>query len=408
MASALVSVVIIIGVTIALVALIFVWGSDFVKQAISTTETETLKETTCAGDVRIDISKACFDYDNAKVVLESSSEVAITCFLLLLDVNDEQIPLRTSVGLNPFGVKPYTLSDSSDDLTEASKSLLSDIVWYDGVEGVTALPAISIEGEEVVCKNFLLSATKFNCCGDDCDFCEGDEDCSGVCDPVSHLCVECVDSEDCSEGYECIDNSCVEGALDCGDVSFILGSVPDSGCADGTQIKLQIGSISAVVTDFKVEFRDSGGFGYQTILTKSGTDASLTVNYGVEILKNNVMEEIRITPRINGGTEECIGDIQTSNLLVSGTTDTFICCQSEIECDSSGHSDTCCEKDCGQNPYINSELWDETVYHDGCIDFFSINEQYCSSGDHADPPETMSCGAAECDTGWLECRFPWI
>ena len=413
MASALVSIVIIIGITITLVGLVFVWGSDFVKQAISTTEIETLKEITCAGDVSIDISKACYNYDNARVVLESSSDIAITRFLLLLDVNDEQIPLHTSVGLDPYGVKPYTLSDISDDLTEASRSLLSDIVWYEGVDGVTALPAVSIEGEEVVCKNFLLSATRFSCCSDDCDFCDVDGDCDNVCDPISHLCVECVDSEDCDPGYDCVGNVCVEEPLGCGDVSFILGSVPDSGCADGTQIKLEISGISTVVSDFKIEYLDSSSLAYQTILAKSGTDASLTVDYGVEVLRNNVMEQIRITPRINGGLDECGSEIQTSSLLVSGTTDTFICCDSAIECDSSGQSGTCCEKDCGQNPYINSELWDAGFFNDDCTlpsnciagSTACISEQYCDGGLVSPTPAFIDCSNEVCGAGSHECLF---
>lgn len=136
--SPLIAVVLIIGFTVAIAAIIMTWGTGFVRGVQKTTEETAEKELTLAVEAMLDIRRAELIGNKIKLTVENTGSQEIKNIKVRI-YGAEGIDTVSVAGLGAYGVS--VLSAEFDP----SKTGI--------VEKVEAMPVIEYAGELVVCTN---------------------------------------------------------------------------------------------------------------------------------------------------------------------------------------------------------------------------------------------------------------
>ncbi len=145
--SPLIATVLIIGFTVALAAVIMVWGQGFIKGMQEKTEAGADVQLICAQDVSMTVSDVCEEKDAAgaltgalKVTVKNDGSKALSKITLRLYESASNIGTVNLQELEAFGVKTYTVP-ANDFLPMFSTA----------VKQVEGIPIVTIEGKEVPC-----------------------------------------------------------------------------------------------------------------------------------------------------------------------------------------------------------------------------------------------------------------
>lgn len=146
--SPLIATVLIIGFTVALAAVIMVWGQGFIKGMQEKTEAGADVQLICAQDVSMSVSDVCEEKDDAtgeltgnlKVTVKNDGSKALSKITLRLYESASNIGTVELPQLDAFDVKTYPVAAS------VFAPMLSTAIKQ--VEGI---PIVTIEGKEVPC-----------------------------------------------------------------------------------------------------------------------------------------------------------------------------------------------------------------------------------------------------------------
>ena len=107
--SPLIATVLIIGFTVALVAMVMTWGSGFLKKTTEETEESTSIALKCASELDFQISEAsCTGGTLGSVKIDNRGQVQIEEVILRV-ISDQETSVETLVGpISAFGAKMFT------------------------------------------------------------------------------------------------------------------------------------------------------------------------------------------------------------------------------------------------------------------------------------------------------------
>lgn len=139
--SPLIATVLIIGFTVALAALIFTWGADFVKKTTEETSSKTTSALKCANELNFEIT----DYDCASGSLKLDNRGKIDIKSLLFRVHKGETVTNDATtgasGVGKYEVKSFTLTSAAEKVdaiaTIAGASGSGDIVCDQAIEEYT-------------------------------------------------------------------------------------------------------------------------------------------------------------------------------------------------------------------------------------------------------------------------------
>ncbi len=422
--SPIISIIIIIGLVVAIAGLVVVWGNDFVRGIISDSSSESNQKLTCATAVDLKMVSSCYQEDEVVFTIESKGETDVKKFLVSLIGDDsETVEVR---GLRAFGLD--TFSVDTNDVVNTGFNFL-------GLNDIRVVPYIEKEGVEYVCDNYILKDNQISCCVGHClaedpgNTCNDNNDCEGVdnycCtsgDPnppcsrvgecvgclddnqcpsdepfcISNECEECRNNNDCGSNEICDNNECVQQSssqVNCDDVSYnIVVHVNGNNdvCKRDSDIYITISS-TGINNVNGFTFRLNGDQGFTREFTKTGT-GTFVFRYGFgtdTIQTNEIINSITVIPSVSVGYESCVSS-RTQTVSLG-------CCQTFA---------TCSELDCGKNPYINGDTNDGSgTVPDGCDSISTMKEYYCDLGGTRQQEDGLPCGGDLCSGGATECTF---
>lgn len=439
----IISLIILIGLVVVGSTIVTLWGYSYVSDITSSADESSVREIICTFDMDLRMKSSCFDEKGLRFIAESKGEQDIKDFIVQIEHPEKSLSLRTTEGLKAFGIKTFRISSDEPSLTEGSKDELrileQDQGFYEKISNVRLIPIIVKEGVELACKNHYVGNNRISCCPgstactceDGCnppaDIClrsEVDEgrcvECYGdnidncvppkkYCDLSNFKCVECFSPNDCGTGRTCVDGTCQEiiaggggGPAICDSVQFEIEDVgQNSLCMDGETLRLKIKNIIAA-DKMRIQI---GGIGYDrqinVVNNGDGNEIILNLNYGVDILRNSIPETLIVTPMINN--QACLGKTITNTFLFAGSSQqngVVKCCNQAIQCNIDGEPTSqqgCCEKDCGQNRFINTEAANP-LSKDECQADGRVWERLCPADPFyqvlpLDCPESKDCDA---------------
>ncbi len=149
--SPLIATVLIIGFTVALAAVIMVWGQGFIKDMQAKTESGAAVQLVCAQDVTIDLSQACLDSttDQLRITVKNNGNKDIKKLTVrayesasLIGSSDVLAVAPATVALPAFGVETIDI--------EAAK-LTDDGLTLANLRQAEVIPIVEIGGKEVSC-----------------------------------------------------------------------------------------------------------------------------------------------------------------------------------------------------------------------------------------------------------------
>lgn len=148
--SPLIATVLIIGFTVALAAIIMTWGTTFSKGMQKSTEATTEEQLSCAQDVVIDLSGACYVAGKAAVKLtiknDGSKDIVKMSARFYKDANTVASDTTTLVGVAPaVFLSAYGLQ--TKDVTLAAPLAGA----ADTVTLVEIIPVIKVGEKELTC-----------------------------------------------------------------------------------------------------------------------------------------------------------------------------------------------------------------------------------------------------------------
>lgn len=154
--SPLIATVLIIGFTVALAAVIMVWGQGFIKGMQEKTETGANTQLVCAQDVVMQVSNVCRDTPSTlKVTIKNDGNKALRKIVLRAYETDSSIgtanlaPILPAIEtIDAFGVKTFNQAAAS----------FAPFATTANVRQVEAIPIVSIEGKDTQCAQ---SGSKF-------------------------------------------------------------------------------------------------------------------------------------------------------------------------------------------------------------------------------------------------------
>ena len=143
--STLVATVLVLGFTIAIAAVIMVWGQGYIgnmqKRADATTDTQL----TCANDVLLDIADVCNSTSLAlggyKVTLKNDGTKAIDKVMLRFYESQSSVKTFDTVRLVPPGIGAFSVDTKLVTLTGVTSQ----------IKVVEAVPVITIGDNQVTC-----------------------------------------------------------------------------------------------------------------------------------------------------------------------------------------------------------------------------------------------------------------
>lgn len=143
----MIAVVLIIGFTVAIAAIIMTWGTGFIRGVQKETEEAAEKELTLAVEALLDVSDAKLFGDKVRLTIENTGSQEIESIKVRVYGSDGIDTVNIGEGLEAYGVEMFEVPfDYSKTGT---------------VEKVEALPVINYGGEMVVCSNCVGKKTKF-------------------------------------------------------------------------------------------------------------------------------------------------------------------------------------------------------------------------------------------------------
>lgn len=149
--SPLIATVLIIGFTVALAAVIMVWGQGFIKDMQSKTQAESDIQLSCAQDVKLEVSDACRESGDAnlKVTVKNDGNKDLTSLTLRAYESSSKIASTSDTGalgsLAAFGVKTFTIPSAL--LTGGT----TGITTLASLKQVEIIPHITVSGKDTTC-----------------------------------------------------------------------------------------------------------------------------------------------------------------------------------------------------------------------------------------------------------------
>jgi len=144
--SPLIATVLIIGFTVALAAVIMVWGQGFIKGMQEKTEAGADVQLVCAQDVNARISNVCEDGRSLRITVQNDGSKELTNLTLRLYKSESEISSLTLGGVSSFGVKTFSLGkELTDDAPLPSGVAASEVRQVEGI------PIVSISGKSTPC-----------------------------------------------------------------------------------------------------------------------------------------------------------------------------------------------------------------------------------------------------------------
>ncbi len=142
--SPLIATVLIIGFTVALAAVIMVWGQGFIKGMQEKTQSTSDAQLACAQDVVVTVSDACIDgVAGIKVTIKNDGNKNVDSLTLRAYEQTSKIASVSNAltgALNAFAVKTVTVP---------AASLVG--VTLAQVKQVEAIPIITVAGKQITC-----------------------------------------------------------------------------------------------------------------------------------------------------------------------------------------------------------------------------------------------------------------
>lgn len=145
--SPLIATVLIIGFTVALAAVIMVWGQGFIKGMTEKAEATSTLETICATDVAVDVTNACITGTTGGTVTLTIANngaralegLAVRAYRSASDLESVAV-LETDLPLAAAGADTFTVYLTGEAST---------------VRQVEVVPTIEVEGKEHTCATAL-------------------------------------------------------------------------------------------------------------------------------------------------------------------------------------------------------------------------------------------------------------
>ncbi|MFH1638088.1 MAG: archaellin/type IV pilin N-terminal domain-containing protein [Candidatus Woesearchaeota archaeon] len=134
--SPLIATVLIIGFTVALAAVILIWGQSFTKGIQSSTEEQTNTALMCANDVKFSITGACYDGDKINITVKNDGNVDIQNFTVRLYKSQTDVCSNRSfvtTDLEKYGITTYKAVTCSPSFSSMA-----------GIKQIELIPVIKI------------------------------------------------------------------------------------------------------------------------------------------------------------------------------------------------------------------------------------------------------------------------
>jgi len=222
--SPLIATILIIGLTIVIAVLIFVWGGKFVRQQRDITSAEIGTTVSCVGDVSLIVKNLCYDDNNIQLLLENKAGKDITGFVFKIADNfssydDGLVSYKSSL----FNATYVGEIPKVNDVIRIYPKIM-----IDDEERTCSYETYKIESPILPCNPPPSDCTTYDysiCDGDpDCDWCDdscnansqfGPSHCVDVgnqcnyiyaCD-ITQCSIQCEDSSQCG-GYPCNTGTC--------------------------------------------------------------------------------------------------------------------------------------------------------------------------------------------------------
>jgi flagellin-like protein len=135
--SPLIATVLILGFTVALAAVIMIWGQSFTKKMQEATETTAQKQITCSTDVMLEIKHAEVLGNRVKLVIENGGSINIDKFNIRIYGTEGADSTETSSGLEAYGIRTFEVPF---DLLKTGMT----------IEEIEIFPTITINDESFV------------------------------------------------------------------------------------------------------------------------------------------------------------------------------------------------------------------------------------------------------------------
>ncbi len=150
--SELISIILIIGIVIALASFIMLWSTNFLKQTTEETSLTAEKAITCTTDVELAISEVCYD-SKIHINIENKKDRQIDGEFLLVKVEgDKQILLQpTPPGTNllPFDKKRIELTYFPE---------------VGAIKKISIIPRIQTSKGYIFCTNSIAESRSITAC----------------------------------------------------------------------------------------------------------------------------------------------------------------------------------------------------------------------------------------------------
>lgn len=148
----LIATIIIVGFTIALGAVVVIWGGTFVRNLQQSTEKTAAKEITCLKDMQIDIRGACLGGDSIRILINNLGSQNITSFNVRIKGDNGDQSSISSSGLSAYQLGSVSVNFDQNIVGNPTK--------------IEVFPMIIFEREEAICSNTYDKETDFKTCSD--------------------------------------------------------------------------------------------------------------------------------------------------------------------------------------------------------------------------------------------------
>jgi len=142
--SPLIATVLIIGFTVALAAVIMIWGQSFSKSVQKSTEQSAKVQLVCAQDVAFEMESLCYHGNKVYIIVKNNGNVEIEKYIVRMfkDANTAE-SANIDKKITPFAISTHDFEVSSPEFAQS-------------IEKVELIPIVKVEGKDVTCQNNIL------------------------------------------------------------------------------------------------------------------------------------------------------------------------------------------------------------------------------------------------------------
>jgi len=142
--SPLIATVLIIGFTVALAAVIMVWGQSFSKSMQKSTEQSTKIQLVCAQDVAFEMESLCYHGNKIYITVKNNGNVEIERYIVRMfkGANTAE-SANIDKEIAPFAISTHNFKVSSPEFAQSIKK-------------IELIPIVKVEGKEITCQNNIL------------------------------------------------------------------------------------------------------------------------------------------------------------------------------------------------------------------------------------------------------------